>query len=290
MRIILLESPTQTSLAPALAAAGHPCECLPTLTGVTLDPSADEPLLFVLNHPAAADLPRIAHECAHLTPGKPFHTLAIVDRSDEATIQAALDAGIHDLLCMPFAPAEMALRVRNAQMVVQYTRKALYDSLSGLLNHGAIADLLQRELQRARRTDSTVAVAMCDIDLFKQVNDNYGHQAGDAAIKAVASRLQSQVRPYDYVARYGGDEFLIVLVSCTPMQAQDICERMRQAIATVAVETSAGEIHIQMSLGLAVIDPTNEMDVSRIIHLADIALYEAKKSGRNRVILARQMP
>jgi diguanylate cyclase (GGDEF)-like protein len=290
MRIVLVESSVEHSIAPLLREWGFELVAAGELPEASPEEAAQDPLLFVFNHPDVSEVPKSIHECAKLAAGRPYRTLCLVDRAKPNAVAIAAAAGANDVVSWPGEAAELRFRVLSGKQMLEYERKAHYDYLSGLLNHGAIRDLLHRELQRSRRANAPVAVAMCDIDLFKQVNDTFGHQAGDAAIRAVANRLSSQVRPYDYVGRYGGDEFIVVLINCNPSQAMDICERMRHSVSAETVETTQGPVKISLSLGVVVLDPIRETDVARIVHFADIALYEAKRSGRNRVILASQMP
>ena len=126
--------------------------------------------------------------------------------------------------------------------------KATHDALTGLWNRGVISELLVRD-RRAHR-DECIAVLLCDIDHFKQVNDTYGHAVGDEVLREVARRLQGAVRSYDFVGRYGGEEFLIILNSCEPTSALTRAEQMRETIAKQEVITDGGALRVTQSVGL----------------------------------------
>jgi len=130
-----------------------------------------------------------------------------------------------------------------------------------------------------------LAVLMIDIDHFKAVNDAYGHQAGDAVLKEVAARVSTTVRPYDSVGRYGGEEFLVILPGCDEPRAQIVAERLCCVVSREVVHTSAAEISVTLSLGLALSAQGETSE--RLVHAADRALYEAKRNGRNRVVVSQ---
>ena len=126
---------------------------------------------------------------------------------------------------------------------------------------------------------------MADLDHFKQVNDVYGHLAGDAVLREAAQRMQSCLRPYDSLGRYGGEEFLIVVPATVPASGMRVAERVRAMIAQAPVETPEGRICITVSLGVAGSPGASPVEVDQLLRLADTALYRAKLEGRNRVAL-----
>ena len=125
---------------------------------------------------------------------------------------------------------------------------------------------------------------MADLDHFKQINDTYGHMAGDAVLCGTVDRIRASIRTYDEVGRYGGEEFLLVLARSSAESASHVAERVRRCIAAEAVDTSEGIIPVTMSLGLAAMRPQGKEDGDALVHAADIALYRAKEGGRNRVV------
>ncbi len=168
---------------------------------------------------------------------------------------------------------------RHEQLYEQATR----DSLTGLWNRIAAIQILDREIARAARSDSSIAVIMADLDHFKQVNDTHGHLAGDAVLREAAHRMSSVLRKYDSIGRYGGEEFLIVVPACHFAGSLTVAERLRDAVSRQPFHT-AGENHrTTCSFGLAWCDRAEDIDANRLLREADTALYLAKRNGRNRV-------
>ncbi|WP_404344060.1 GGDEF domain-containing protein [Pseudoalteromonas mariniglutinosa] len=160
------------------------------------------------------------------------------------------------------------------------------DELTGLLNRTALERDIKKEQAQAKRTDKTLCVALIDADYFKQVNDEYGHGFGDYVLEELADRFEDSIRPRDQVYRYGGEEFLILLPDTTTEQGCKIMTRLRERVARQVI--SDGEISITqtVSVGLAIISP--DEDPTAAIERADIALYHAKETGRNKVVLWHQ--
>ncbi len=162
--------------------------------------------------------------------------------------------------------------------------RATHDALTTLWNRAAILDNLKRELVRAEREGTSVGVLLADLDHFKNVNDTYGHLAGDAVLREAAKRINGAVRDYDAVGRYGGEEFLIVLGGCEDdddMMKQ--AERIRAIVGAGPVQTSEGDIQVTLSMGVA--SSVDMQEVETLLRAADTALYRAKRGGRNRVEL-----
>ncbi len=160
------------------------------------------------------------------------------------------------------------------------------DGLTGLMNRRALDGYLQRMWQQAQRDSRQLAMLMIDIDHFKQYNDTYGHQAGDAALRAMAQLLQSVTRrPLDIAARYGGEEFVVVLYDMAHGHLQELAERIRQLaeVMTVSETESIQAPSVTISVGAGVIEPTAGRTPQGALQFVDEALYEAKKAGRNRV-------
>ena len=157
---------------------------------------------------------------------------------------------------------------------------ATTDMLTGLPNRRAFYDLLQIELARAKR-GAKFALVQADIDYFKLVNDTYGHHAGDEVLQLFAKTLRDGLRPGDFVARHGGEEFYFILSGATKSQAVQVVERIRKSVE----EINSGYGHITASFGIALCTPQIESD-DQLMRLADNALYEAKAMGRNRVVVS----
>ena len=162
---------------------------------------------------------------------------------------------------------------------------ATTDGLTGLLNRRAADKRLSSEWQRARRLGHGAAMVLLDIDHFKEINDRYGHPAGDAGLRRLAAVIQSVMREMDFAARYGGEEFLVVLPETGEQGAQAFAERLRQEVAAAPVMHEEACFHMQVSLGVA-ITRDDEANYERWFTRADRALYRAKQGGRNRTELA----
>ncbi|WP_295456853.1 GGDEF domain-containing protein [uncultured Thiodictyon sp.] len=167
--------------------------------------------------------------------------------------------------------------------------KATYDALTGLLNRGSVIERLAGQLAVARDSGLTLGVISGDVDFFKNINDTYGHWAGDAVLREVARRLQAQTRALDSVGRYGGEEFLIVLYPCTAQELAQAAERLRRAIADTpfAIDGEVpGDLAVTISLGTASTTGQAQIALEALLKLADQALYRSKADGRNRVSAA----
>lgn len=166
------------------------------------------------------------------------------------------------------------------------------DEKTGLFNNSTWHHIASRELDRAKRSASSLAIFMVDIDHFKKINDTYGHLTGDAVLKAVAATITHAVREYDSVGRFGGEEFVVLLPDIAGSDVTTVAERVRQAVAQLAVpadDDSLATINgLSVSIGTAVY-PASGAVLDRLIHAADTALLHAKRVGRNRVVHAEAM-
>lgn len=224
---------------------------------------------------------------------KPPYLILLTARGGQSDIITGLETGADDYLAKPFDVGVLLARVKVGRRVIEMqdalikSREALvhqanHDSLTGLLNRRAILNHLQRELARAGRHADPLAVAMCDVDHFKQINDTYGHQTGDDVLSGLSKILTSSLREYDFVGRLGGEEFLLI----TPLKKEADCiflfERLCRKIANSKISTKSGDLSITISIGVA--RATESSTVDSILETADRALYRAKNEGRNRVV------
>jgi diguanylate cyclase (GGDEF)-like protein len=177
------------------------------------------------------------------------------------------------------------LRTRVKKQAELLRHQATHDGLTGIWNRKEILNLLQRESEIAARAHSSVGVMMLDADHFKNVNDTYGHQAGDDVLQELVRRIQQALRSYDLVGRYGGEEFLVVLPGCDEERLLQCAERIRQSVAEQEMEAAGVRLEVTVSIGTAVLDPVRSTQIEAVA-AADSALYEAKHGGRNRVVVA----
>ncbi|MBA4107871.1 MAG: diguanylate cyclase response regulator [Pirellula sp.] len=227
------------------------------------------------------------------------YVILLTNRHSLGDIIQGLEAGADDYVRKPFDPSELKVRVATGERILALqaelisARDALRDQatrdhLTRVWNRAAILAVLDEELDRARRDGSSCGLLMVDLDNFKRINDTFGHAAGDEVLRETARTLVASTRRYDSVGRYGGEEFLIVLPGCDEVNSVSHAERLRTAVANLAVAAGAGIICPTLSLGVAIVDG-GEHDVAAadLIHCADVALYQAKANGRDRVEVGR---
>jgi two-component system cell cycle response regulator len=223
----------------------------------------------------------------------PRYVILLTGRGEKGDIVRGLEAGANDYISKPYDNAELQARIRVGQRMLELqaslletqtalAHQATHDALTGIFNRRAILDQLARELARALRQGCRLSVAMCDIDHFKEINDHFGHQAGDEVLVAFAGCLQANLREYDYVGRYGGEEFLIIASGSSAQSDDGLYERLRQQVAAAEIKTKTGNVSLTVSIGTAA--GTGQSTVDRLIAAADAALYQAKAAGRNRVV------
>jgi diguanylate cyclase (GGDEF)-like protein len=216
-------------------------------------------------------------------------------------IVVGLESGADDYLVKPCNSDELMARLRTGIRILdledkiveareEMRFKATHDALTSLWNRGAVVADFEHELARSRREKGVVSVLICDIDYFKQVNDGYGHQAGDEVLRQVSSRLLSSVRSYDKVGRYGGEEFLVVLSGCDSQLAQKRAEEIRRNVSACPFMTSKGLLSLSVSIGVLTSNDRNSgFSPTQLLNEADRALYHARESGRNCVKVASSL-
>jgi diguanylate cyclase (GGDEF)-like protein/putative nucleotidyltransferase with HDIG domain len=190
-----------------------------------------------------------------------------------------------------FAALAPLVVVHRSLSVPQLQAEARVDPKTGLYNARYFATTLAAEIARASRFERPMSLIMADLDLLRDINNSYGHLAGDAVLKGIAEIFRAQLRHYDVPARFGGEEFSILLPETPPEQAFEIAERIRRAVAEreFEVETAAEPIRATVSIGVAGF-PKDGLDANELIHQADLAVYRAKLQGRNRVLGASTEP
>ncbi|MGQ0649233.1 MAG: GGDEF domain-containing protein [Gemmatimonadaceae bacterium] len=221
------------------------------------------------------------------------YTIVLTARDSAEDVVTGLDAGADDFLTKPFNVGELCARLRSGMRVLDLQsglldaqealrRHATLDHLTGLWNRRMILEQLDREVNRVRRERRPMTVVMVDIDRFKGINDAHGHAAGDAVIRDTAAAIRSQLREYDFVGRFGGEEFLILLPGCDTEDGRRIAERVRARVESQAISYGPLALAVTASFGLASSEVVGSQPAS-LIDAADAALYRAKANGRNRI-------
>lgn len=198
----------------------------------------------------------------------------------------ALDLGADDFLIKPIKASHLIAVARSRLERLKTLRSYMVrDSLTNLLNHTSFRSVLSKEVSRCTRHGDQLALAMLDLDHFKNVNDTYGHAAGDSVLKSLARLLQQRLRHSDIIGRYGGEEFVILLLNCETEQAMLVMEEIRQTFSEIKFypnEKSA--LSVTFSCGISTFPEYS--DAKTLSDAADQALYLAKKSGRNQIKIA----
>jgi diguanylate cyclase (GGDEF)-like protein len=212
-------------------------------------------------------------------------------RGDDAVKVRSLDLGAVDFLQKPFSERELRARVdrtlRFVRTQTQLRELAQTDPLTGLANLRAFRARLDEEVKRARRYRTPLACVMADMDQLKPVNDELGHAAGDRAIAAVAAVIREELRETDFGARYGGDEFVVLLPHTGAEEARVFAERVCARLKRAELEIAGRRVQIGASFGVACLpDDAPDGVPEELVHAADAALYQAKRAGRGRVLVA----
>ena len=222
-------------------------------------------------------------------------------RSETAERVRGLQLGADDYISRPCDPAELLARarallrtkqthdrIRKLQLTLE--QMVVSDPLTGLHNRRFLMDRLLQEMQRSDRHGEPLAFAMIDLDGFKTINDLYGHVLGDKVLRAVGNAISRSIRVSDIAARYGGDEFAVILPQTPPEGAMRVCERLLRAISEGGFQDDSGKLcRVTASLGLAYYPADDVETPEDLVHSADGALYGAKRSGKNRYTAVRPM-
>ena len=299
MKILVAEDDftSRTILTAILKKWGH--EVVPAVDG--------EEALKILQAP---DAPRLAlldwsmpglsgvEICSHLRSNQVndlTYLIILTSKSDKKNIVEGLNAGANDYIIKPYDNDELKARINVGRRMVEIQselenaklaliREAMHDSLTGIYNRKAVLDMLMKQICWTRRNGGILSVGMCDLDHFKLINDKYGHQTGDEVLQGFAKIINDNLRQYDIIGRYGGEEFLIIIPSSGDSNKLiDFC-RLCKTVSNSKISTRSGDISITVSIGVTRSD--GKITVDDILAQADDALYRAKDMGRNCVVYA----
>ncbi len=230
-----------------------------------------------------------------------IYVFLVTSKSSKEEIVKGLEGGADDYLVKPIEPAELVARLTTAKRILnleqtlkernrEISRLLNTDHLTKVFNRSYLDSQLTNDCRQAMRYRRWLSVILCDLDFFKRVNDNYGHQIGDEVLKKFALTMQETLRfGIDWIARYGGEEFVVVLPETDFAGAAQVCERLRQAVSGFEMsDGDGGKFSITASFGIAVL-PNSGLSEKKVtafdmVGLADSCLYKAKAAGRNRVI------
>lgn len=235
--------------------------------------------------------PELCKTIRERSDGQFFYILMLTGKEGSEAIVEAMEAGADDFINKPFDHRVLKVRIAAGSRIVRLEQSlnqlASRDDLTQCWNRRMIDELLANSVLESRRKNSPLSLMVLDIDHFKKINDTHGHSIGDIALKHLVQVLNNNLREYDQVGRYGGEEFVIVLPNTDTEKAWAIAERIRVAVQLqAAVVNRELRIPLSISIGLAQCNLALEEEPQPLFQRADKALYEAKAGGRNRTVIA----
>ncbi|MEP2979308.1 MAG: PleD family two-component system response regulator [Lentilitoribacter sp.] len=254
-------------------------------------------LIIINDNIAGSDPLRLCSQLRSREATRFVPILIMLQAGDEQQIVRALDIGVNDYILHPFDPNELYARSltqikrhRSSEMLKASLSKsvelAVVDPLTGLNNRHFLDAYMDKLISRSKRRNTPISLLITDIDKFKSVNDTYGHDAGDEALREFARRLRGTVRGADLACRFGGEEFLVLMPDTTEQMALQVAERLRKSIEEMPFDITgeSDPLSVTTSVGVTSFNPDID-DSKTLLKRADNALYEAKSQGRNRVVL-----
>lgn len=286
-------------IADALGAAGHEVEFASTdedLLALSAFGRCD--LVLLSDVEGSVDALKLCSKLRTQPDSRHVPLLLVIDEADDTRLAKALELGINDYLIRPVDRDELTARswaqIRRSRYesrlrdtYVASVNAAVTDVLTGLYNRRYLESHFERIARQMVQGGKRISCLMVDIDHFKHVNDTYGHDAGDEVLKEVAGNLKNNLRGFDTAIRFGGEEFVIVMPDCSEKAAAIAAERLRRAVADspVSVNGQDDPIKITISIGVAT-EIAGQSSLENLLRRADDALFEAKETGRNRVVSA----
>jgi two-component system cell cycle response regulator len=310
MKILVAQEdePSRATLEAALAELGHAAlAARDGLEALHLLREPDAPRLAILDRKLAAlDGIAVCREVRINTVLPYTYLLLTCTKGQDRELGEGMKAGADDVLPKPFTAGELAIRLhlgrrilesqeglQKAQAAIGY--QTTHDPLTGLVNRSAILDTLQRELARAAREGTRMALILVGVDRFKQINETYGLAAGDAVLRETARLIRAIIRPYDSVGRYGGEEFLVIVPGSDAQSARSQAERMRSAVAGPGMDLSqwgkfsrggTDRVHVTLSVGIAAGEKVKRPEP--LLRAAEAALARAKTAGPDHIETATE--
>ena len=220
--------------------------------------------------------------------------ILLTAKGNKKDVVKGLEAGADDYLVKPFDQQELRCRVRIGERILDLERRikhlASTDSLTGVLNRRAFMERMAIELHRSVREKTVLSLLLADIDHFKKINDRFGHQSGDVVLQEFAKQLSVHSRPYDFVGRYGGEEFVLCFPGANRTEAITVARRTRRRVKEMRIALPNGKQTVQITASFGVssfgLDGNDSLDA--LIARSDEAMYQAKREGRNRVCAAKE--
>lgn len=214
------------------------------------------------------------------------YIILLTAKDEQKDLIKGFSAGADDYITKPFNHLELRARLKTGKRIIDLQRQlqeqASRDGLTGLWNRKRMFRILDKEINRAHRDNLPLAIIMIDIDKFKAINDTHGHHVGDLVLQEVATVLKNNVRNYDEICRYGGDELLIILPNCNMAKTETIAERLRKSVLKHNITTDAVSLNVTISLGgTSTENHSSEVTSEALIMASDEALLMAKTKGRN---------
>jgi two-component system cell cycle response regulator len=221
-----------------------------------------------------------------------LYILMLTAHAEDADLAAGLEAGADDFVRKPASQLELFARLKNGSRIVQLQREAhllsITDPLLDVFNRRYLIHQLRCEVWRAHRYHRPLTVLMGDLDHFKQINDRYGHATGDQVLVWFTRKVRKLIRSTDWAARFGGEEFVIVLPETQLHEGEQVAEKLRQELAAAPFNAAGADVTVTASFGVATLTLASQDSSDPLLKRADRALYQSKRDGRNRVTVSAE--